>query len=119
MAISIRKINEVQKVVLETKKSSGGGGKGGVNQPIPKDVRIESLGEDEGDEEKDKDKKDGQEKGEGEGEGQGQGQGSGSGESGATKDIESIQKQAEELLNKIRSVDEKHQGKGVATLRSE
>jgi hypothetical protein len=137
MAISIRKINEVQKVVLtKTKKSSGGGG--GVNQPIPKDVRIESLGEDEGDEEKDKDKKDGQEKGgqkkeevgekgekgegekgekgekgegegEGEGEGQGQGQGSGSSESGTKKDIESIQKQAEELLNKIRSVDEKHQ----------
>lgn len=132
MAISIRKINEVQKVVLTKTKKSSEGGKGGVNQPIPKDVRIESLGEDEGGDEE-KDKKDGQEKegdgqkkeevgekgekgqkgqkGEGEGEedGQGQGQGSGSSESGTKKDIESIQKQAEELLNKIRSVDEKHQ----------
>lgn len=138
MAISIRKINEVQKVVLsKTKKSSGG--KGDVNKPIPKDVRIESLDEDEGDEDE-KDKKDGEgqekgegqkkeevgekgegekgegEKGDGEGEGQGQG-GSGSSESGTKKDIESIQKQAEELLNRIRSVDEKHQQCGSVEKR--
>lgn len=119
--MAIKKINEVQKVVLIKTKTSTGGGGGGVNQPIPKDVRIESLGEDEGDEEKDQENGEGQKEGEkgekGEGEGEGQGQGNGSSESGTKKDIESIQKQAEELLNKIRSVDESHQQCGSVEKR--
>src|ERR1700741_3337443 len=137
--MAIRKINEVQKVVLVKTQASKGGGKGSVNQPIPKDVKIESLGSDEEAEEEQKDDSgkdqqgdkgekqestEGQEKQEGsdgessesgdkgqesEGEsGEGEGQGKGSGKDGAQKDIEQIQKQAEELLNKIKGVDEQH-----------
>lgn len=148
--MAIKKINEVQKVVLTKTKTSTGSGKGSVNDPIPKDVKIESLG----DAEEEEDKKDapetkeeqGGEKGEGEGDekdpngdkqegegegkesgesgdqkGEGSGEGSGKSKSGdgAEKDIEKIQKQAEELLGKINSVDEKHQQCGSVEKRSD
>ena len=174
--MAIRKINEVQKVVLIQTKTSKGG-KGGVNQPIPKDVKIESLGkaEEEEGEEEEKDGQDQQgqqeggdkegdsekkeiegdekeegagddekgeggedgEKGEGEGESEGEGgesegQGKGKSQSGKgdkgkgsgdgdpeQKDIEKIQKQAEELLNKIKGVDETHQQCGSVGKRDE
>lgn len=180
--MAIRKISEVQKVVLiKTKKSKGG--KGGVNQPIPKDVKIESLGEvggeedeekegeekgqdekqgnqegkgekkeevsDEGEkgegeaeegedgekkEKKDGEGKDGEKDKEGEGEGDGKEDGDGEGEKGKPsegkgagtsdedpekKDIEKIQKQAEELLNKIKGVDEQHQQCGSVDKRTD
>lgn len=130
--MAIRNITEVQKVVLTKTKTSSGGGKGGVNQPIPKDVKIESLGKDESESEEEKKDQGQKEQGEGQkeageqggekgdksdgGEGEGQG-GDGSGESGAAKDVEKIQKQAEELLDKIRGVDEKHQQCGSVEKR--